>query len=136
MDDKLKKIIDLARRTGDKVFIYDSAGFDETVVLMGVDEYEKILQNNNNVKDLTETELLDRINCDIALWRSENSTNDEMDDSGEISDVDSQKQEKKVSKNSAWKIPAEVKAAIDDAEFIDNNDDDHQYLEDIKEVNF
>jgi len=131
MDDKFKKIIDLARKTGDKVFIYDSSGLEETVVLMGLDEYEKILQNSDSIKDLTESELLDRINCDIALWRSENSVNDDLADT-------ENKELKKDKQKKIWSIPAEVKAAIDSAKITedDNNDDDddRQYLEDIKEL--
>jgi len=131
MDDKFKKIIDLARKTGDKIFVYDSSGLEEAVVMMGLDEYEKILQNNNSIKDLTESELLDRINCDIALWRSENSVNDDLanTENEELKEGLKKDKQKKV-----WSIPAEVKDAIDSAKITKEEDDDRQYLEDIKEL--
>jgi hypothetical protein len=38
--------------------------------MVSLGEYERLLAEAKNVKDLTEDELIDKINCDIALWKS------------------------------------------------------------------
>ena len=71
MRDKLQKAIDLARKTGDRLIIYDSAKAQEAYVLMTLDQYEKIALGHQATSNLTEEELLDKINRDIAVWKNE-----------------------------------------------------------------
>ena len=72
MRDKLQKAIDISRRTGDRVIVFDSVKSENPYVIMGLDEYEKIVIGRSEVRDLTEEELLDKINRDIAIWKSDN----------------------------------------------------------------
>lgn len=44
-------------------------------IVMGWEEYKKSLENYPNVKSLTEEELVDRINSDIAAWRENQTDN-------------------------------------------------------------
>jgi hypothetical protein len=71
MNEQLQKAINLARKTGDKLIIVDSQRPNSAFVVMSLDDYEQILGAKNEVKNLTENELLDRINRDIALWKNE-----------------------------------------------------------------
>jgi len=71
MDTALKKIIDLVRRTGDKCIILDEK--QSPYVLLKLSDYEKLVGQQPSwepVTRLTESELLDKINRDIAVWRS------------------------------------------------------------------
>jgi hypothetical protein len=74
MNDQCQKAMDIARKTGDRLIIFDTAKTNEAFVIMSLDEYEKNIynvDNGSNVTDLTEDELLDKINSDIAAWKSE-----------------------------------------------------------------
>lgn len=78
MKNDLERLINLSRRTGDRLIIHDPTK-DADVVLMPIAEYEDILdkmENKNNfrypdVRELSSSEMLDRINRDIAVWRAD-----------------------------------------------------------------
>lgn len=72
MRDKLQRALDLSRKTGDRVIVFDSINSNDPYVIIGLDEYEKIVIGRSEVRDLTEEELLDKINRDIAIWKSDN----------------------------------------------------------------
>ena len=61
MNNEFKKVLDLIKRTGDKLVFYDSTN-DSSFVILPLNEYEKLMFNKHNIKGLTEQELLDRIN--------------------------------------------------------------------------
>lgn len=67
MNSQLERIIKLIKKTGDRMVVYDSQKPDDTYVVMSIDEYEKIVDDEN----LTEEEMTDKINRDIATWRNE-----------------------------------------------------------------
>ncbi|KKR08522.1 MAG: hypothetical protein UT32_C0001G0042 [Parcubacteria group bacterium GW2011_GWC2_39_14] len=67
--DKWTKIFSLVKKTGDKVIIFDEKGID-TLVVMPFDQYERLISQSTQVKGLTEDEMLDRINQDIARWQA------------------------------------------------------------------
>lgn len=64
----LKRILNLAKRTGDKIIVTDENG-DLDFVLMPLRDYEKIVTGQDNVQDLSERELWDKVDRDIALWK-------------------------------------------------------------------
>jgi len=70
MHNQLQKAIELARKTGDRLIVYNSLKKDIFVV-MSLNEYEKLVIGKSEVRDLTEDELLDKINRDVAIWKSE-----------------------------------------------------------------
>ena len=45
---------------------------DAALMLMDLEAYEKMLGNYNGVEKLTEEELLEKINRDVAIWRAHN----------------------------------------------------------------
>ncbi len=74
MQNQIKRAIELSKKTGDRVIIVDKNNLEDAFVVMNLTEYEKIImQNKQNyleAKNLTENELLDRINRDIAVWKN------------------------------------------------------------------
>jgi ribosome-binding protein aMBF1 (putative translation factor) len=67
--DQLSRIIQLIQKTGDKMVVTDLAGHPAYVV-MTLKDYEKIVLGQSDIKDLTEEELLAKINRDVALWKA------------------------------------------------------------------
>ncbi|MFA5029676.1 MAG: hypothetical protein WC518_02900 [Patescibacteria group bacterium] len=70
----LKKIVNLIKKTGDKAIILDQNG-DPAYVLMTIFDYERLILGKSEVVGLTEDELLDKINREIALWKDSQETN-------------------------------------------------------------
>ncbi len=66
----LQKIVNLIKKTGDKAIILDQNG-DPNYVIMGLTDYESLILGKSDVRGLTETELLDKINRDIAIWKED-----------------------------------------------------------------
>jgi len=69
MADRLERFINLITKTGDKLLVYDRHSPDDSFVVVGLEQYEKLLAEAKGVGDLTEDELIDKINSDIALWK-------------------------------------------------------------------
>jgi hypothetical protein len=64
----LEKLVNLLKKTGDKAIILNENG-DPGYVIMTVNDYEDLILGKSGVSDLTEEELLDKINRDIAIWK-------------------------------------------------------------------
>lgn len=65
---QMDKVLQLAAKTGDKVIVLSED--HEPYVVMTVQEYEALLHGSSSVKDLSEDELLNKINRDIAVWKA------------------------------------------------------------------
>lgn len=83
MKDRLQKIFDLIRRSGEKAIVFDGREGgemeDQTFVVMDLAEYEGLTAKNKENKPrehLTDEELVDKINRDIALWNLRNNEED------------------------------------------------------------
>ena len=146
MNKQLRKAINLAKKTGDRLIVYDSSNQEDTFVVMLLDEYEKMVTTRSEVRGLTEDELLDKINRDIAIWKSEqvfNVSGKSINESKEqfLADISSIRQsplmteteimdqapvEPGEKKKNHWKIPLDRKEAAE--EIIE---EDRQYLEDV-----
>jgi hypothetical protein len=91
MRSQLERAINLAANTGDKIIVVDEFNSRSSVV-MSLDEYEKLLNGQNKgslgIKNLTEEELLDKINSDIVTWKDANSDKKFFDGIGEEDDDD------------------------------------------------
>ncbi len=66
----LQRIFSLVKKTGDRCIIVSEDGSDAHVVL-SFDDYEHMVMNDGNIANLTEEELLSRINRDIAVWKNQ-----------------------------------------------------------------
>ncbi|OIO08594.1 hypothetical protein CO115_01655 [Candidatus Falkowbacteria bacterium CG_4_9_14_3_um_filter_36_9] len=151
MHNQLQKIINLIKKTGDRIIIFDNANADNSYVIMDYNEYEKLIIGKSEVRGLTKNELLDKINRNIAIWKSDkdfdnlNSFYDIKGDNDNINinnDADyiekdfliSFKNEidKKVDnksrkeKNNNWSIPKVIKQSAEEV-----IDEDKRYLEEI-----
>jgi hypothetical protein len=69
---QLQKAINLAKKTGDRLIVFDPAKEDSAYVVMSIDQYEDLTLGRGSVRNLTEDQLLDKINRDIAVWKNEN----------------------------------------------------------------
>jgi len=69
MNDSFQKIIRLIEKTGDKCIILNQNGEDAYVV-MALKDYEGFIDSASGLKNLSEEEFLEKINRDIAIWRS------------------------------------------------------------------
>ena len=68
---QLQRIINLIKKTGEKTVIMDNES-DAVLMLMDLSVYEKMLDRSSGVEKLTEEELLEKINRDVAVWRAYN----------------------------------------------------------------
>ena len=150
---QFQKAINLAKKTGDRVIVFDGSHSDSAYAVMSLDEYERLVLGRSEVRNLTEDQLLDKINRDIAIWKSENefesidskfgSYNFEKEEIGKRRNViedmykddlsspglrDIKKSsEKRLGSRSHWSIPPDRKQAAEEV----INEEDRQYLEEI-----
>src|SRR3989338_1192540 len=73
MSNPLEKIIDLVKKTGDNCVVLDYQG-NPTYVIMAFNNYQRLVAGQSEVSGLTEDQLLDKINRDIANWKATQST--------------------------------------------------------------
>jgi len=86
--DQLQRFIDLVNKTGDKLVIYDRYQPDNSCVILGINAYEAMIDRANTLGDLTEEELADKINRDIAIWKNEHILSDANEDEFDWSETD------------------------------------------------
>jgi len=130
MEEQFKRIIKLIRKTGDRFLVLDPNEPENAYAIMNLDEYEKINENKGDLRGLTEDEMIDKINRDIALWKNDSEEEESIDNSAkELSkedDLEELEEEIKPRKN--WSIPSERKKTEDEEDIIE---EDRQYLEEI-----
>lgn len=155
MFNQFQKAIKLAKKTGDKLIIFDSQKPDDIFVVMDLSQYEKVVLNNSDVRGLTEQEMIDKINRDIAIWKNDQDIAQEnagksrdffnyepdLKEEGGIDNIHNepnyspadigyfhseQKDETKKKGRSFWQIPEDRKEAAE--EIIE---EDRQYLEEL-----
>ena len=83
-----ERILALLKKTGDRYIFEDQNG--NVFIILGIEDYENLVLKNSQVKGLSEDELLNKINKDIAVWKSI-----QEDEQVERVAVDFKKQEQK-----------------------------------------
>ena len=136
MQDQLQKVINLAKKTGDRLIVFDSSKPDNAFVVLALKDYENLVLGKSEVRGLTEDGLLDKINRDIAIWKSEQNSDKEIDTdldylaelpASEKHQEHEEAREKMIRKfNKSWSIPSTRKKNA--KEIIE---EDRQYLEDL-----
>ena len=128
MHDQLQKAINLAKKTGDRLLVFDSAKPDNVFVVMSVKDYENLVLGKSEVRGLTEDELLDKINRDIAIWKSEQEFNGSLGDF-ENPQTDRPESIEKIIKKAkrGWTIPPKRKVNAEEIII----EEDRQYLEEV-----
>jgi hypothetical protein len=89
MSKQLKQVINLSKKTGDRIIVFDNSEPEDSFVVMTLEQYEKLLNSLNN-NNLTDKKIIDKIE------NADNNNNINPDNS------------LKGYKNN-WKIPKEVK---------------------------
>ena len=84
MTEEFKKVLNLVKRSGDKLVLFDTAS-DTAFMLLPLSEYEKTLAGGSSVRGLTEEELLAKINRDISTWRETQKLEQVSDNNNEMS---------------------------------------------------
>lgn len=90
MHDSINKVFNLINKTGDRCVVL-SQEKDDAYVVMSFMEYERMALGRADVSELSEDELLDKINRDIAVWKSQQQESRERDlwpDSGQAAPED------------------------------------------------
>ncbi len=67
------RVLRILARTGDRCMVFDRQN-DQGVMVMSLDEYEKMLDGGAPVSELSEGDMLDKINRDIAVWREKHQS--------------------------------------------------------------
>jgi hypothetical protein len=62
-----EKIIDLAKRTGDKMIVMPE--FGEPFAIVPIEQYERMMEDKADYAGMTEEEILNRVNREISLWK-------------------------------------------------------------------
>lgn len=71
----IDKILDLIKKTGDRFIVEDAQG--RQYAIMDIKEYEKIVTGGQQVQGLSKEELVDKINRDINVWKSDNEAGED-----------------------------------------------------------
>ncbi len=155
MNNQLQKAIRIIKKTGDRLIVINENNND-SYVIMNLDEYEGIvralpesrrggdvIKKDENISVLTEEKLVDKINRDIALWKSQQNIENRIDDR----DLDNFSDNKQfyssfndrennfydqdfnkiiTKKKKKWRIPKSIKKEAEET-----IDEDTQYLEGI-----
>jgi hypothetical protein len=85
MSHALDRLINLAKKTGDKLIIHDSVEGKDMVIL-GIDDYEELALERQDVRAMSSGQLIDQINRDIAIWRSNRDMDEIWDEEMEGED--------------------------------------------------
>lgn len=73
MPNQFDRIINFVKKTGDKTIVIKE---DAEFVIAPLLEYEKLIDAKHDIKKLSEEELLDKINREIAVWRESQEERD------------------------------------------------------------
>ncbi|MFA6918744.1 MAG: hypothetical protein WC244_01335 [Patescibacteria group bacterium] len=124
----LQKVVDLINKTGDKAIVLDQNG-DPNYVLMSMDDYEQLIVGKSEVRGLTEAELLDKINRDIAVWKEGQKSQDSSFDS--ISNLPAQAEDLSNFRSFDEAFDADIDQ-IKEEEGLDEGDEDRFYFESVE----
>ena len=71
---QLEKALNLAKKTNDRLIVFDELKTARALVILGLDDYEKLVLKSGYKPGLTEDDLLDTINRNIAAWKNDSET--------------------------------------------------------------
>lgn len=94
MSKQLKQVINLSKRTGDRIIVFDNSEPDNSFVVMTLDQYENLIDShpqmiNNPSQPLTEKKIIDKIE------NTENNNNNNLSNRN--------------FRNNNWQIPPQIK---------------------------
>jgi PHD/YefM family antitoxin component YafN of YafNO toxin-antitoxin module len=78
----MDKIFELVLKRNEKVILADRSS-SEAVVILNITEFERMAEQCR-IEDLSEEELIRKINEDIALWRAKQENSGTVEDDKEV----------------------------------------------------
>lgn len=120
----LDRLINLARRTGDRLIVHQPDKGND-VVIMDVDEYEVLFSDRHDVRNLSDKQLLDQINRDIAIWRA----NDKLEAEEDFEDLNDIKDE-----DTNWFSTGNILGEKFNEMDLDSYEDNHESDEEPEEI--
>lgn len=85
-ENQLQQVIDLIEKTGDKAVVLEQGR--PAYVVMRLKDYEELILAKSGVQGLTKEEMQDKINREIAIWKSDQERMEEILEQGEESGED------------------------------------------------
>jgi hypothetical protein len=79
MDKGLQRVLNLAKKTGDNVIMFDSLNPERSYVILAINKYEDLLEEAGYQDFLTEEEMTDKINRDIEPWDINDWNSEDLD---------------------------------------------------------
>ena len=116
MSKQLQKAIELAKKTGDRVIVFSGQEDEDGYVILPFAEYEKLLNLSEKERGLTQKEMLDSINRDVAEWKNSHGFGFSGDDESE-EDVDQFNKKEEDDSNSGAEDESEY-----EKKFLKNNE--------------
>jgi PHD/YefM family antitoxin component YafN of YafNO toxin-antitoxin module len=123
MYQKLDKVLKLVAKTGDKIIVV-SENHDPYVV-MSLADYDRLITGSSAVNELTEEQLLGKLNRDIAVWKSAQEV-EEIPKNTDEYDLD---QFKVAPENTEETEQTEEKASVDNGSV---EEEDKYYIEPVE----
>ena len=74
-ENQFNRLLNLIRRTGDRLVVLDKDS-DTSLVMMDIGEYEKMLDGGTKLEEMSDSDILDKINREVAIWREKNMANE------------------------------------------------------------
>ncbi|HNV12747.1 MAG TPA: hypothetical protein PK686_01400 [bacterium] len=74
MSKQLKQVINLSKKTGDRIIVFDNSEPEDSFVLMSLDQYESLV-NNEKKEGLTERKNIDNIKKDENVANNVKNSN-------------------------------------------------------------
>lgn len=74
MSKQLKQVINLSKKTGDRIIVFDNSEPEDSFVLMSLDQYESLI-NNEKKEGLTERKNIDNIKKDENVVNNVKNSN-------------------------------------------------------------
>lgn len=74
----LGQVLELIQKTGDRCIVLPQND-EKPYVILSLPEYERLVLGKSDVTSLTEDELLDKINRDIAIWKTQQELDNETE---------------------------------------------------------
>lgn len=72
----LDRLIDLARKTGDRLIIHDPYG-EKDFVILDIEQYKNLVRGKETIRQLSQKEMVQKVNRDIAIWRSDKEASEQ-----------------------------------------------------------
>lgn len=121
MNEYLQRMIRLIKKTGDKMVFFDSQQPENSFVIFSLEAYEREVEDKETNKQipvktlgLTEDDLTDKINRDLAEWKNSENLENLAEETSIGSQYFAPNPPKSSEKTNNWQIPGQIKKAAEE----------------------